>query len=278
MGKPRVRGGAFLDPQIETVLEATEPESPGPRQRVKIKEVRRGAHSGSESSVIRPKSSPIVAEGQFISPNRAEQAQRKHDESVPSLANGIQAGAEGEKVRQAIVHEGDQPESSDKPGHQPNKEHGGHAEKTAVEASLFVIHETDHAVPAIEVRRPSGAAPTTSGMTLPNGPDSLQQAGSADSIRPMALPADPSTTRIAPAADTEALPAAISHTAGPDLLTSGTRQHNHPSHRERVSKTRKRKVVGKARRVFLRKKVLSMILGRELAATVHPLLQAPSRG
>ncbi|RMZ92603.1 hypothetical protein DV736_g190, partial [Chaetothyriales sp. CBS 134916] len=252
------------------VLEASEPESPGSSQSLKTKQVRRGTHSVSESSVTLSKSSPVVAEGQFISPNRAEQVQ-SHDEPVCSLGTGTHEEDEGEDEGLVIVHEGDHPERSDKQDHLPNREHPGHEKKMVVEATLRLIDE-DHAIPAIE------ATPPTPGMTLPDGLDSLQQASSSDGVKPMALPADPPTIVAAPAADAEAPPTAISDAAGPDLPTSVTGQHNHLNGRERANKTKKRRVVGKARRVILRKKVLSMILGRQLAGTVHPLLQASSGG
>ncbi|RMD42928.1 hypothetical protein DV735_g2173, partial [Chaetothyriales sp. CBS 134920] len=271
---------ALLDTKVESVKETRKPQIPESRPSSKMKEGR-GAHKLSEPSATLLKSSPITAEGHFISPSHAEQVQR---EAGPSPAKD-DGETEGEKAGQATMLEGK--DQSGERSNYLNKEHPGHGEETA----LFVIHEQDHPEPAIELPQQPGVDPNSLGEVptvldevLPNNPDPVQQAGSSDDTSTTALIVDHPTTGAASGtasagtasgADTPTTP---SEPAGQDPVASGIDQHDHTIHRERGRHGRKGRVIRRARRVILRRKVLSVILGRELARTVHPLLQNPGAG
>ncbi|RMZ81411.1 hypothetical protein DV738_g2190, partial [Chaetothyriales sp. CBS 135597] len=266
MAWPGARDRDFLDTEIETVQETRERYIPGSRPSSKMKEGRRGAHSLSESSATLLKSSPITAEGHFISPTRAEQLRREVEEAGPGPGKD-----EGEKVGQVNVLEGDQ---SSEQGDHHNKEHPGHWEDTLATATLFVIPEQDHPEPAFELPQPPGEVPTTPDKALPNEPNSQQQTCGSDSVSTTALVSHPTT-----GTDTGGYtPTTASDPAGQGRPASGIGQQNDTIHQERVRHAKKGRVVVKARRVILRKKVLSVILGRKLAGTVHPLLQTPAAG
>ena len=319
----RSRAATVQESSIEPVKESSEPPSPIPELRPRLKEVRRGVLSISQASVPVAQSSPIMAEGKVFASQKVEldHEATKVAQSQQSSLQAQDLPLEEADMEQKPAEDIEQDQDHDSASHtsscdDPNQ---GHAKCKALEVALSEVQQKEHTVsedlerlspeptplvPTIEVHRPSNAESTmaapgegavnaaagnTPATTVPSsvgGGTPAAPAASPDVANPAAFPANPPVLSNAPLqaasvlanladnvppVETPTVP--TPNVAIPAVDVPGTPAVGAPKLPVLGGKVKKRKrVVGKARKMILRKKVLSMILGRELAGTVHPLL------
>ena len=325
-GKPRSRAATVQDLNIATVTEASEPHSPAPESRPKLKEVRRGILSISEASVPLAQSSSIVAEGKVFAPqpgDRSHPVKQEADSEQGSIQEEDQPadnpGQTQETAQSTDTAQDDPPNrqadsSYDTAQYHPperqagssDEEQPGQSKCKALEAALSPAHQKDPtdtgdleqlspvstpSVPIIEIHRPSDAESTMSvfaAMTaIPPSTPASPKPSALGSTAPAAATgvnstdAPPRSPPNSPAAPLNAVPAGLP-VDGPDVTVPdvampgagvpGVPQIEAPDLTVASKGKKRKRAVRKARKVILRKPVLVIILGREAAGTVHPLL------
>lgn len=257
----------------------------------------KGRLNVSEASVVAPESSDILAQGQvFIPPHEhsSEQAADSlHDHS--EKPHKETEGASDDPATSTEGHKDEEPPTSTEVV-STGKEREGISEAskparrpshlfTLSESAIEVIAESfgkfgvprHRGIPEIRVHRPSGTVMAASlGTTAMNStndpatpvPSAADQSPAAPSSTPLGglpgadavpvpVPIDPSAVTGVVGTATSALPAVPLPVPG---LPAGSKGG------------RKKKIIGKARKLVLRKRVLAVILGKELAGVVHSQL------
>ena len=262
-----------------TISETTEPVSPVPENGPSLKSVRRGMLNISEASVPLPQSSDIVAQGEVFIPDHTKESDHKE------CANWTPPAEAEEESTEAEHHTPDRDASVENP---PGS--GQPTARSTTASTTGLEHLSAVEIPDIQIHAPSDAhsdvvlalgtgvinnaasAPVSS-TKVTNTADRVSAPTAAASNLPAAIPGT-EILPLAPPVDlpTPALPTVEApHVVVPQVPAT-------PARSLRGSKVGKRKrVVKKARKVVFRKRVLSMLLGREVAKTVHPLLEGGGR-
>jgi len=258
-------------PQGEYQTQKSNPPSPQTeRQEVPVgfglpflARVSRGRLNVSEASVPPATSSDISAIGEVFIP-----AHEHPSEWEGKILQKAQAANKTIADRDSSVPETPQEHSAqqDKPpgdnsdqglsGNQ-NVEKSQHGQSYAGQPIPNVFGEVLEPIPTIRIQRPSTATMATSLGTSVMSP----AAGATDMVTaPAGLPVDPgsATSSLPVGAVTSALPVPLPVSV-PGL--SGGRE-----------KAKIRRLVGRLRKHIIRKRLLALLLGGELAKIVHPLL------
>jgi hypothetical protein len=272
--RPRSRAATVKNEEIETVEETSEPSSATPQKTPSVKSARRRVLNISEASVPPPQSSEIFAQGEVFVPDHTRESNHAEcsnwtlpDESADDHPELDNSNPQHKNSAQNPPDTGDEAERS------------GTASTTDFERlSPLPPHE----VPEIWIHRPSD---TDSNMAaLGTGVISNAATARASPTTAVTAPTEAAATLPAQVPGAETLPlAAPVNIPNPGLPAVDVARVGVPPVNAAVpagnlpvgGKVGKRKhVIGKARKVLLRRRLLSMLLGRELAGTVHSLLNS----
>ena len=280
-GMSRSRAATVQDSIIETVTETSEPRSSASEERPKLKDVRRGILSISEASVPLAQSSPILAKGE-ISTSQPGNPGHKVNEEVTCETGINQAGDQPADDSGPDPGTAEKAQGIQEPPAERQATHSDEAypDDRVLEAPAPLAHQEEHtntealeqfstvpipSVPIIEIHRPSDANSTMAVLET----NVLHAASGSTPATPM-----PSMVDSAAPASTSGITSRDGIPANPPVSSAGELDAAPvPTGPPVGGKVKKRKkMVNKARKTFLRKRMLAFILGRKLAGTVHPLL------
>ncbi|KAK5281862.1 hypothetical protein LTR40_004176 [Exophiala xenobiotica] len=260
--------------------------------------VSKGRLNVSEASIPAPKSSDISAQGQVFTPTHEHPEKRELANTATAQADPtelVDPAAPAAAVHDDSEHEATPGKEGDEEINSPSTGLAGFVTKPSAksETALDQIRATlpelapfdSSALPEIRVHRPSGTI-----MATPLGASAANSVGVPATPATSAVGETPAGAATAPLDGITKMPpttglpvdlASVTNAVPMDptaLNLPVTGLPNIPGVPLGGKVGKRRKVVRKARKVVVRKQLLRLILGRELANVVQPLLKQTTSG
>ncbi|KIW57208.1 hypothetical protein, variant [Exophiala xenobiotica] len=263
--------------------------------------VSKGRLNVSEASIPAPKSSDISAQGQVFTSTHEHPEKREPTDATTAQTDPtdlIDSAGPAATANDGLEHEAAPSKLGDKEVNSPGTGLAGFAtnpsarSETAIDQIRGTLPELapfdSSALPEIRIHRPSGtimatplgaSAANSVGVPATPAPSALGQSPVGAATAPLggtnltgAIP-PPTGLPVNPASVTDALPM---NTTALNLPVPGLPSIPSVPLGGKVGK--RKKVVRKARKVVVRKRLLTVLLGRELANAVQPLLKQATSG
>jgi hypothetical protein len=259
-----------------TIPEGSEPLSPTPQGTASLRSVKRGVLNISEASVPAPQSSEIFAQGEVFVPDHTKEsdqaecpnftppAETEEDcpEAQPPTPRSAASTDQHPPPSETLVGQGEVVRDDKLERFSPRpipeiKVHAPPETDSDVASSLGTGVIKNAANPLENPARVTDSLAASVGIAAAasNIPAAVPAPEVLPLVTPVQLPPQPLPDVGMPGVDILPLPV-----PGPPGLTRG-------------KKGKQKRVIKKTRRFVLRRKLLEMMLGRELANLVHPLLK-----